>query len=261
METASPELQRVILKALEKRTELRYGSMAELGRDLLPFVTNQHEAVIIVERIGRMFQRRATEIDDDPTTPLPAPRPVVAAPPAVAIRPDASTVDTGPGTRDKRWPELTPTTEPDVDIAHLVKERMIDLRPAAVPDVPPAPRIVDAVAPALVADPPSLPARAPSLAATTLAPEAKIDKDVGTSDDDTLFEVGSTHVPFSDRRGDDLAPTPLPLQPSRRRTPTRLAHSPDPRTTGARIVVILVVVALTVGVGMLAMAWILGSGS
>ena len=215
MESAPPELQRVILKCLEKNPEQRYGSMSELGRDLLPFVSNQHEAVIIVERIERLFQRSAGELDKPSVASLPDP--------------GSSTIDTSPGASEKRWPEVSPTTEPDVNIAQLIEQRMLDDAPGAI----------------------EAPGAEPGF------------EDLATNDADTIFEVGSTHVPFSDRRADDLVKTPLPLQLSRRQTAQPGARSRASRTVPrdrGRIIVILIVAVLMVGVGMLAIASILGNG-
>ncbi|MGE0400024.1 MAG: serine/threonine-protein kinase [Kofleriaceae bacterium] len=57
MHNAPPELQHVILKCLAKSPDLRYASMAELGRDLVPFCNDPHQASLLVERMQRMLRR------------------------------------------------------------------------------------------------------------------------------------------------------------------------------------------------------------
>ena len=224
MEHAPPALQRVILKALEKTPELRYSSMSELTRDLLPFVANRNAGAIIVERVGRMFARSASEIDDDgPTAPMPSP-PVVP-PPAAPVLPTAATLDTGPGVSEKPWPEVTPTTQPDVNLPRLIEQRMLELGAPAPPE--------------LGGPPPPLPG----------------------DDNDTIFEVGSTHVPFSDHRGDDYVRTPLPLQPARRRTPLPVAQASQAFQSSTARIGLVAIVALAVGSALLAIAWYLGGGS
>lgn len=57
MVNASPELQQVILRCLAKSPEQRYPSMADLGRDLVPFARDPHAAQMMVERMFRMLGR------------------------------------------------------------------------------------------------------------------------------------------------------------------------------------------------------------
>ena len=52
-----PALQPVILKCLAKSPEQRYATMADLGRDLVPFVQDTHQAQRLVERMARMLRR------------------------------------------------------------------------------------------------------------------------------------------------------------------------------------------------------------
>jgi eukaryotic-like serine/threonine-protein kinase len=57
MTTAPPELQQVVLRCLEKAPEQRYASMADLARDLVPFSTDRHQALVLVERMTRTLRR------------------------------------------------------------------------------------------------------------------------------------------------------------------------------------------------------------
>ncbi|MFT3697531.1 MAG: serine/threonine-protein kinase [Kofleriaceae bacterium] len=52
-----PALQPVILRCLAKTPEQRYATMAELGRDLIPFVQDPHQAGKLVERMLRTLRR------------------------------------------------------------------------------------------------------------------------------------------------------------------------------------------------------------
>ena len=79
MVKTSPALQQVVLRCLAKSPDQRYSSMAELGRDLIPFAQDGHGATLLVERMQRVLGRRG-QIDWDhgngtnggrPATPLP----------------------------------------------------------------------------------------------------------------------------------------------------------------------------------------------
>jgi serine/threonine protein kinase len=80
MTNTPPALQLVILKCLAKSPDQRYPTMADLGRDLIPFVQDQHQAQRLVERMTRMLQRSSHTWDGDSSsvmtpTPSPFPRP------------------------------------------------------------------------------------------------------------------------------------------------------------------------------------------
>ncbi|MEO8552971.1 MAG: serine/threonine-protein kinase [Kofleriaceae bacterium] len=74
-----PALQPVILKCLAKSPEQRYANMAELGRDLIPFVQDQHQGQRLVERMERVLRRSSGNWDPDTSgsmrTPMGTPNP------------------------------------------------------------------------------------------------------------------------------------------------------------------------------------------
>jgi tRNA A-37 threonylcarbamoyl transferase component Bud32 len=77
MTNAPPELQQVILRCLAKNPDQRYASMAELGRDLIPFVNDQHQAAMLVERMYRMLRRSVADVEPPTGTGLRAvPQPI-----------------------------------------------------------------------------------------------------------------------------------------------------------------------------------------
>jgi len=65
MVNTPPALQHVILKCLAKSPEQRYASMAELGRDLIPFVQDQHQGQRLVERMERVLRRSSGNQNPD----------------------------------------------------------------------------------------------------------------------------------------------------------------------------------------------------
>ncbi|MBA3817941.1 MAG: protein kinase [Deltaproteobacteria bacterium] len=68
MRNAGPDLEHVVLRCLAKSPEQRYSSMAELGRDLVPFARDQHGANVLVERMHRMLGRNTPVSWDGSTT-------------------------------------------------------------------------------------------------------------------------------------------------------------------------------------------------
>ena len=65
MVNTPPALQHVILRCLAKSPEQRYATMADLGRDLVPFVQDTHQAQRLVERMARMLRRSQPNWDAD----------------------------------------------------------------------------------------------------------------------------------------------------------------------------------------------------
>jgi len=135
MTVAPPELQRVILRCLAKNPEQRYSSMADLGRDLLPFVRDQHQGVILVERMQRMLRHQGSDggvpapVRDAASQKVPSARPAtpVATPATASVT--ASTVDTARGERD--------TSDTDRGVgAPPAPVRWLAQAPATVPEVP-----------------------------------------------------------------------------------------------------------------------------
>ncbi len=64
MVNTPPGLQQVILRCLAKSPEQRYASMAELGRDLVPYSQDPHGAQMLVDRMGRMLRRSGVATHD-----------------------------------------------------------------------------------------------------------------------------------------------------------------------------------------------------
>jgi serine/threonine protein kinase len=56
MFNAPPELQQVILRCLAKSPEQRYPTMADVGRELIPFCQDPQQATVLVERMQRMLR-------------------------------------------------------------------------------------------------------------------------------------------------------------------------------------------------------------
>jgi serine/threonine-protein kinase len=89
MTKTPPALQQVVLRCLAKSPDQRYASMAELGRDLIPFAQDAQEATVLVERMQRVLGRRS-HVDWDQgaaaRTPLPTtPPPIRTRTPVIGI--------------------------------------------------------------------------------------------------------------------------------------------------------------------------------
>jgi serine/threonine-protein kinase len=69
---AARPLAAVLERCLAKQPDERYSTMAELGRDLVPFASNPPQAQHLVERIARMLRRSVLGWDGDSTSSLPA---------------------------------------------------------------------------------------------------------------------------------------------------------------------------------------------
>ncbi len=65
MVNTPPALQPVILRCLAKVPEQRYATMADLGRDLIPFVQDTHQAQRLVERMQRVLRRSGHTLDHE----------------------------------------------------------------------------------------------------------------------------------------------------------------------------------------------------
>ena len=79
MVNAPPPLAAVIARCLAKQPEQRYSTMAELGRDLVPFAPNAPQAQHLVERMARMLRRSVARLgrqSDDRRCPRSAARSV-----------------------------------------------------------------------------------------------------------------------------------------------------------------------------------------
>jgi serine/threonine-protein kinase len=74
---APPALQHVMLRCLEKSPDQRYPTMADLARDLVPFVKDQHQATVMAERMGRTLRRSQSELGLDHSGVTRAPQPIM----------------------------------------------------------------------------------------------------------------------------------------------------------------------------------------
>jgi serine/threonine-protein kinase len=74
MTNTPPPVQQVIMRCLAKSPEQRYASMAELARDLVPFVQDPHQAGVLVERMNRMLRRSNADFSGDTNSSVRIPR-------------------------------------------------------------------------------------------------------------------------------------------------------------------------------------------
>ena len=65
MVNTPPGLQQVIMRCLAKSPEQRYSTMADVGRDLVPYAADPHGAQMLVERMTRMLRRSSHYNDLD----------------------------------------------------------------------------------------------------------------------------------------------------------------------------------------------------
>jgi serine/threonine-protein kinase len=97
MVNTPPALQQVIMRCLAKSPEQRYSSMAELGRDLVPFSNDPHQAGLLVERMTRMLRRSgAGDFSGDTGTNVPRLVRDVGSAPVKAQRPSQWSVGSDP---------------------------------------------------------------------------------------------------------------------------------------------------------------------
>jgi tRNA A-37 threonylcarbamoyl transferase component Bud32 len=59
------QLQPIVLRCLAKAPEQRFANMAELGRELVPFAQDPHQAAVLVDRMGRVLRRAAGDFSGD----------------------------------------------------------------------------------------------------------------------------------------------------------------------------------------------------
>ncbi|MGE0546669.1 MAG: serine/threonine-protein kinase [Kofleriaceae bacterium] len=116
---APTELQKVVMKCLSKSVDERYGSMAELARDLVPYVADPQHGSILVERMVRVLRRSLNESE------------IVQAVPRHAVDVKLPAV---------RLPTNQPAEMPagTVRVSEPGKQRL-----PSVPPVPPLPQTID----------------------------------------------------------------------------------------------------------------------
>src|SRR5687767_14197891 len=116
-------LDRVIIRALEKRADARYQSIAEMARDLAPFARDRAAALTAVERMTRMLGRsrasydRSTELSSPAAYSSPTPVPATTPPPFSEVGDATELIDTqhGDATAITSIPEATRTTLNAID--------------------------------------------------------------------------------------------------------------------------------------------------
>jgi len=154
MVNTPPALQQVVLRCLAKTPEQRYPSMADLGRDLVPFARDPHTAQMMVDRMFRMLGRTNTTSWERASAVLPVP---VVHSAAVPVAIDPGTLhSTAPVASPKRRTWLVLASVALVGIAAgataLVLLRDDEPAPVVAP-APPAPASTAGSAPPVAAPP------------------------------------------------------------------------------------------------------------
>ena len=105
-----PPLQPIVLKCLAKQPDQRYASMAELGRDLIPYAQDPQAGMLLVERMMRLLRRSNGGDWDISTSGVGAPAlrdrstPIaLQAPVPRAITHQASVATEAVQPRSKKW--------------------------------------------------------------------------------------------------------------------------------------------------------------
>jgi serine/threonine-protein kinase len=102
MQNTPPALQQVVLRCLAKSPEQRYPTMADLGRDLVPFARDPHAAQMMVERMFRMLGRATPPIWEGPAVSTSTRAPIHSAPIRTATPMPSMQHDAMPTLKKKR---------------------------------------------------------------------------------------------------------------------------------------------------------------
>jgi serine/threonine protein kinase len=137
---APPELQQVVLRCLAKNPDQRYSSMAELGRDLVPFTQDPARATILVERMQRMLRRSLGDWDTSGAVRTPHPAgeagsaPVRAGTDPAAVRWAGGSEQSAPAYRTPLPGQLQAAPIP---MAQVPEASAPTALPSATLDIPP----------------------------------------------------------------------------------------------------------------------------